>query len=74
METMQTTTTRPASSALRYDRVELPKQDGSFRTLSRKDFESLPLRERVACLIEGSARFFLGNIPIPAREAMGGGR
>jgi len=73
MQTTQTTTaTRPASSALRYDRVELPKPDGTFRTLSRKDFENLPLRERVASLIEGSARFFLGNIPIPAREAMGG--
>jgi len=69
METTQTT--RPTSSALRYDRVEVPKPDGTFRTLSRKDFENLPLRERVACLIEGSARFFLGNFPIPAREAMG---
>ena len=72
MQTTQTTTTRPASSAVRYDRVELPRQDGTVRTLSRKDFENLPLRERVASLIEGSARFFLGEIPIPAREAMGG--
>ena len=67
-----TQTTRTSSSAPRYDRVELPRQDGTVRILSRRDFENLPLRERVASLIEGSARFFLGSIPVPARDAMGG--
>jgi hypothetical protein len=65
------TTTRPTSSAPRYDQVQLPRKDGTVRTLSRKDFENLPLRERVACLIEGTASFFLGQHPVPAREAMG---
>jgi hypothetical protein len=59
------------TSAIRYDRVELPKPDGSVRKLTRKEFETLPLRERVSCLIEGSARFFLGDVSVPAREAMG---
>jgi hypothetical protein len=59
------------TSAIRYDRVELPKPDGSVRKLTRKEFEILPLRERVSCLIEGSARFFLGDVSVPAREAMG---
>jgi hypothetical protein len=60
------------TSGIRYDRVELPKPDGSVRKLSRKEFESLPLRERVSCLIEGTARFFLGDLSVPARNAMGG--
>src|SRR3954463_8079883 len=69
---MQTTQpTRTTASAARYDRVELPRQDGTVRTLSRKEFEGLPLRERVACLIEGTARFFLGDLPVPPRDAMG---
>jgi len=72
MQTTQTTTSRTTSSAPRYDRVELPKPDGTVRTLSRRDFENLPLRERVASLIEGSSRFFQGNMPISSREAMGG--
>jgi hypothetical protein len=69
---MQTTQTTRTSSAVRYDRVELPRQDGTVRALSRKEFENLPLRERVACLIEGTARFFLGTVPVSARDAMGG--
>jgi len=60
------------TSGIRYDRVELPKPDGSIKKLSRKEFENLPLRERVSCLIEGSARFFLGDLPVPPREAMRG--
>ena len=59
------------AAGVRYDRVELPQQDGTVRTLSRKEFENLPLRERVACLIEGKAHFFLGEMTVSAREAMG---
>jgi hypothetical protein len=71
MELSRTEAARNASAA-RYDRVELPRADGTTRALSRKQFEDLPLRERVACLIEGSARFFLGTVSVPPREAMGG--
>jgi hypothetical protein len=55
----------------RYDKVELPQGDGTVRMLSRKEFENLPLRERVAALIEGKARFFLGGMAVSARDAMG---
>jgi hypothetical protein len=50
----------------------LPQADETTRALSRKQFEDLPLRERVACLNEGLARFFLGTVSVPPREAMGG--
>ncbi|HTO99064.1 MAG TPA: hypothetical protein VMK66_18565 [Myxococcales bacterium] len=54
-----------------YDRVVVPASGGGTRSLSRKQFESLPLRERVSFLIEGTAQFFLGDQQVPAREAMG---
>ena len=54
-----------------YDRVVLPLPGGGTRSLTRKQFESLPLRERVAFLIDGTAQFFLADQPVLAREAMG---
>jgi hypothetical protein len=53
-----------------YDRVEVPAPGGGTRSLTRKQFETLPLRERVSFLIEGTAQFFLDGRPIPASEAM----
>jgi hypothetical protein len=53
-----------------YDRVVVPAPGGGTRSLSRKQFEALPLRERVSYLIEGSAQFFLDGLPIPAPDAM----
>jgi hypothetical protein len=53
-----------------YDRVVVPKLDGGTRSLTRKQFETLPLRERVSYLIEGTARFFLDGQAISASEAM----
>ena len=51
-----------------YDRVVLP----GGRTVSRREFEALPLRERVGYLMEGSARFFRGLSQVTASEAMKG--
>ncbi len=53
-----------------YDRVEVPEAGGGKRSLTRKQFETLPLRERVSYLIEGTAQFFLDGRPISASEAM----
>ncbi len=53
-----------------YDRVEVPAPTGGTRSLTRKQFETLPLRERVSYLIEGTAQFFLDGRPISASEAM----
>jgi len=53
-----------------YDRVVVPAPEGGTRSLSRKQFEGLPLRERVGYLIEGTAQFFLDGTPISASEAM----
>lgn len=53
-----------------FDRVVVPAPEGGTRSLSRKQFEGLPLRERVGYLIEGSAQFFLDGLPISASDAM----
>ena len=53
-----------------YDRVDVPAPGGGTRSLTRKQFETLPLRERVSFLIEGTAQFFLDGRPISPSEAM----
>ena len=53
-----------------YDQVEIPAPGGGTRSLTRKQFETLPLRERVSYLIEGTAQFFLDGRPISPSEAM----
>lgn len=67
---MQSIDNSSAGRAAGYDRVVLQSADGSQRTLSRKEFEALPLRERVRYLIEGSAQFFRGETPVAAGDAM----
>jgi hypothetical protein len=57
-------------TAPRYDRVVVPLPGGMTRDLTRREFEALPLRERVSFLIEGKAKFFAQGIPISASEAM----
>jgi hypothetical protein len=57
-------------TATRYDRVIVTGPDGTKRTLSRDEFEALPLRERVNYLMEGAAQFFLLGESVSARDAM----
>ena len=67
---MTSTTNVSAQGRKGYDRVVVPAPEGGTRSLSRKQFEGLPLRERVSYLIEGSAQFFLDGLPISASDAM----
>lgn len=61
-----------APQAVGYDRVDIPMSNGKIRSLSRKEFEALPLRERVSYLLEGNAQFFLNGQTVSARDAMKG--
>jgi len=63
---------QPTQSGGGYDRVVLREATGKIRQLSRKEFESLPLRERVSHLIAGTADFFAGNMSVSAADAMKG--
>lgn len=64
----------PSSSSRNgsYDRVVVRDAAGKTRQLSRSEFENLPLRERVAYLIGGTAEFFAGVVPVSPAEAMKG--
>jgi len=61
-----------AAKAAGYDRVVVPGANGASRNLTRREFEALPLRERVGYLMEGKAQFFRNGAPIAAAEAMKG--
>ncbi|HEY2028064.1 MAG TPA: hypothetical protein VGH20_02545 [Myxococcales bacterium] len=54
-----------------YDRVIVPGANGP-RELSRKQFEQLPLRERVGFLIAGTAQFYRMGAAVSATNAMKG--
>jgi len=70
-QNQQAMTSEPHDS-VGYDRVVLRDAAGKTRQLSRKEFENLPLRERVTHLIGGTAEFFSGAVQVTPSEAMRG--
>jgi hypothetical protein len=59
------------SASTGYDRVIVPGPSGP-RELTRRQFEELPLRERVGFLIAGTAQFYRKGAPVTASNAMKG--
>ena len=55
-----------------FDHVQLPGSEpgAAKRTLSKEQFEALPLQERVTLLVQGTLRFYRDDREIPALEAM----
>jgi hypothetical protein len=53
-----------------FDHVEIPKGDGSMRRLERREFEALPLQERVGLLVQGTLRFYRGQRQVAASDAL----
>jgi hypothetical protein len=53
-----------------FDRVELRSASGAVQTLTRFEFESLPLDQRVRAILNKQLRFFHGDREIPMREAL----
>jgi hypothetical protein len=72
LETSSSSSAPVAQQGGGYDHVSVPAPNGGTQLLSRKQFESLPLRERVSYLLNGSAQFFRGEQPVSAHEAMRG--
>jgi hypothetical protein len=58
------------ASAARYDEVTAPGPDGELQRMTRKQFETLPLENRVRLLVQGTLRFYRNGEEIPANEAM----
>ena len=57
-----------------FDRVTIPgpSAEAPRRTLSRADYERLPLRDRVQLLMDGSVKFFRDGEEVSARDALKG--
>ena len=61
----------PAAGAGGFDHVDLPPRgDAPRQRLTRRDFEALPLPERIGLLVQGTLRFYRGDREIAASEAM----
>lgn len=61
----------PARSATGFDHVDVPsKGDDEPRRLDKRQFEALPLQERIALLVQGTLRFYRGGEEVAASEAM----
>lgn len=54
-----------------YDRVELAASNGHVRRLSRGEFESLPLDERVRAILGKQLKFFRNGKEVTMRDALG---
>jgi hypothetical protein len=54
-----------------FDHVDVPSRgDAPRQRLTRRDFEALPLQERIGLLVQGTLRFYRGDREIAASEAM----
>jgi len=55
-----------------FDHVEVPVSgaDEPSQRLSRREFDALPLQERVGLLTQGTLRFYRGDQEVPASDAM----
>jgi len=70
---MATPSTPPGDGSQKgFDRIAIPTPDGQTRSLTKTEFENLPLSERVKLLMGGGLQFFRGDKPITAREALRG--
>lgn len=58
------------TASARYDEVSAPGPDGEAKRMTRQQFESLPLENRVRLLVQGTLRFYRDGQEIPATEAM----
>jgi hypothetical protein len=54
-----------------FDHVEVPLgADEPNQRLSKREFDALPLQERVGLLVQGTLRFYRGDQEVPASDAM----
>jgi hypothetical protein len=60
-----------AAASGRYDTIAYPDPQGQPKTLTRTEFEKLPLVDRVRLLSGGQLRFFRGGEEVNASAAMG---
>ena len=60
----------PPSRAQGYDSATVVEVDGTRRSLSRLQYEKLPLAERIRMVLQGRVEFFRDGVAVPANEAL----
>jgi hypothetical protein len=58
------------AKGLGFDYVLVTLDSGEERRLTRREFEALPLGDRVAAILRGKLRFFRDDVEIPMKEAV----
>ncbi len=56
----------PASG---FDVAKLKQPDGSLRSLTRPEYEALPLTQRITLVLQSQVEFYRGGVRLPAHEA-----
>jgi hypothetical protein len=59
-----------AAARFGFDHVEVPGEAGATDRLSQREFEALPLQQRVGLLVQGRLRFYRDGRQVAASEAM----
>jgi hypothetical protein len=60
----------PASRARGYDRATIHGEDGTKRSVSRVQYEQIPLTERIRLLLQDRVEFYREGVRVPANEAL----
>jgi hypothetical protein len=61
-----------AGLAAGFDHVEVPSLDADLpsQRFSKREFDALPLQQRVSLLAQGTLRFYRGDQEVPPSDAM----
>jgi hypothetical protein len=59
----------PPPPARGFDIAKLKQADGSLRSLSRPEYEALPLAQRITLVLQRQVEFYRGGVKILPHEA-----
>jgi len=60
----------PSIRARGYDVATIQEENGTRRSVSRLQYEKLPLAERIRLVLQGRVEFYREGVRIPANEAL----
>jgi hypothetical protein len=60
----------PTPAGTGYDAAAIVEADGTRRSLSRPQYERLPLAERIRLVLSGRVEFYRGGVAVPPNEAL----
>jgi hypothetical protein len=53
-----------------FDRVEVRQGDGSSRSMTRAEYDAMPLSERISLVLQRQVEFYRGAVKVSAHEAL----